>query len=185
MATIFSHPAVPVALALACGRKTIPFSLLAIGVFCSDLPDFDTIGFAFGVPYESQFGHRGFTHSIVAAILIAALFSWRNREFTVNDIPVQRRIVFIFLFLSTISHALIDALTDGGEGVALWWPFSVDRFFFDWSPIPVSPIGKRFFSERGYLVFATELWKIWAPALVIGGLGFAVRKLAGKSARNS
>ena len=51
---------------------------------------------------------------------------------------------FAFLFLCTMSHALLDALTDGGLGVAFFSPFSNERYFFPWTPIRVS----RFFSAR-------------------------------------
>jgi inner membrane protein len=73
MATIFSHPAIPAALALAFGRKIIPRRLLEMGVIASILPDLDVIGFALGIPYESQWGHRGFTHSIAFSLAFAAL----------------------------------------------------------------------------------------------------------------
>ncbi|MDI1226261.1 MAG: metal-dependent hydrolase [bacterium] len=183
MSTIFSHPAVPVAMALALGQKRIPRSLLVIGAFCAILPDFDSIGFAFGIPYESQFGHRGFTHSVFFAVLIAAFFAWRNKEFTVDGAAVKRHIVFAFLFISMVSHPLLDALTDGGEGVAIWWPFSKERFFFDDTPLPVCPIGQNFFSAAGYAALRSELTLIWLPALSLGLGGFIVRKISGRFTR--
>src|ERR1019366_3863980 len=46
-----------------------------------------------------------------------------------------------------VTHPLLDALTDGGSGVMLLFPFSEDRLFFPWRPIHVSPLGVlRFFS---------------------------------------
>src|SRR5215468_1372822 len=68
MPTIFSHPAVPLALGLGLGKKFIPTRLLLAGVVGSILPDFDVIAFRFGIPYEDQFGHRGFSHSFFFAI---------------------------------------------------------------------------------------------------------------------
>lgn len=183
MSTIFSHPAVPVAIGLALGQKTIPRNLLFIGAFCSILPDFDSISFAFGIPYESQFGHRGFTHSVFFAAAVAAFFTWRNSEFKVDGAAVKRAIVFPFIFLSTVSHPLLDALTDGGEGVAIWWPFSAARFFFDDAPLPVCPIGQHFFSAAGYAALKAELTLIWLPALMLGIAGFIVRKVWGRFTR--
>jgi inner membrane protein len=183
MSTIFSHPAVPVAIGLALGQKTIPRNLLFIGAFCAILPDFDSISFAFGIPYESQFGHRGFTHSVFFAAAVAAFFAWRNSEFKVDGAAVKRAIVFPFIFLSTVSHPLLDALTDGGEGVAIWWPFSAARFFFDDAPLPVCPIGQHFFSAAGYAALKAELTLIWLPALLLGIAGFIVRKVWGRFTR--
>jgi inner membrane protein len=36
---------------------------------------------------------------------------------------------------------LLDMLTNGGLGIAVFSPFSRERFFFPVQPIPVSPIG--------------------------------------------
>ena len=55
------------------------------------------------------------------------------------------------------SHGLLDAMTDGGLGVALLWPISNHRYFAPWRPIPVAPIGARMLSGRGLEVVTTEL----------------------------
>lgn len=60
------------------------------------------------------------------------------------------------------SHALLDTLTDGGRGCALFWPFSDARYFAPYRPIPVAPIGLGFLSARGLSVAAVEL-VIFAP----------------------
>ena len=36
----------------------------------------------------------------------------------------------LYLFLSTASHGVLDALTDGGLGVAFFSPFDQTRYFF-------------------------------------------------------
>ena len=124
-------------------------------------PDADVVGFAFGIPYADPFGHRGAAHSILAACVAALAVGLAHRE---------QRARFVLLALLAIgSHALLDALTDGGLGVALAWPFANDRFFAPWRPIPVAPIGLGFLSKRGMLVAATELfyflpvfaWALW------------------------
>ncbi len=175
MATILSHPAVPVAIAFALGGKIIPRPLLIAGIISSILPDADCIGFAFRIPYESQFGHRGATHSIVFALLVAAVWAWQQK-----DMHAKQLVVFAYTFIACISHPLIDAMTDGGLGVAFFWPFSAERYFFPYNPIPVSPIGARFLSGRGLEVFTTELGMLWLPAFVIGGAGFLLRKFTNK-----
>lgn len=180
MPSVFSHPAVPAAIALALGEKRIPRPLWQAGMVASVIPDFDCAAFWFGIPYESQFGHRGFTHSFFFAAAFAALWAWRNMEFTVNGVTEKRWKVFLFIFACTASHPLFDALTDGGEGVALFWPLSTERIFFPWHVIPVSPIGGGFLSARGLHVFTTELLVLWLPCLLIGMAGFAARRLLEK-----
>ena len=85
----------------------------------------------------------------------------------------QRRVRGLRVLLVTLvvvaSHGPLDALTDGGEGVALLWPFSSERFFFPWRPIPVAPIGLRyFFTTSGWRVARVELLgflPLWLLAL--------------------
>jgi len=70
-----------------------------------------------------------------------------------------------FFFLATASHGMLDAMTNGGRGVAFFAPFSDARFFFPWRPIEVSPLGiDRFLSARGMEVMISEFKWIWIPS---------------------
>ena len=60
------------------------------------------------------------------------------------------------LFLVVLSHPLLDMLTDGGLGVALFWPFTPVRYFFPWTPLPVAPLGSGMLSARGVHVVLVE-----------------------------
>jgi inner membrane protein len=63
------------------------------------------------------------------------------------------------------SHPLLDCMTDGGRGCALFWPLDGARHFAPWRPIPVAPIGFDYVSQRGLCVAAAEL--LWfAPAWI-------------------
>jgi inner membrane protein len=64
-----------------------------------------------------------------------------------------------------VSHPLLDTLTDGGLGCALFWPFDTQRYFAPWNPIPVAPIGRALFSRVGPFVMLTEL-ALFAPVFV-------------------
>src|SRR5712671_3192229 len=101
MASLVAHPIVPLAVAAVLGRKVVPLSVVALGVLLSILPDADSIGFRFGISYSSPFGHRGFTHSMGAALVTAALASLLVRKSVTNHFAV-----FIFLFVSMFSHGL-------------------------------------------------------------------------------
>ncbi len=119
----------------------------------SMLPDLDVVTFILGIPYEAPLGHRGAAHSLVAALLLAGLFAPLLKQYF--SLSTTRSFALSFMVIA--SHGLLDTLTDGGHGIALLWPFSDERFFAPWQPIPVSPIGFAFFSERGLHVFLTEL----------------------------
>src|SRR5438067_7079315 len=125
------------------------------------LADVDVLAFRFGIPYSAPFGHRGATHSILFALTVGtatALLLARTDRSTFCRSAVVACLV-------AVSHPLLDAMTDGGLGVALLWPFSTARFFAPWRPIPVAPIGARMLSDRGLHVAALEaLWSL--PVLV-------------------
>jgi inner membrane protein len=125
-------------------------------------PDLDVVGFLFRVPYGSPWGHRGASHSLVAAFLWALL-----SMLLANRLQAPRRIVFILVWISTTSHTLLDACTNGGKGVALLWPLTNERFFFPFRPILVSPIGTRFFSARAFDVLGSEICWVGLPSLML------------------
>jgi inner membrane protein len=81
----------------------------------------------------------------------------------------SRSRAWLYLFLATASHGVLDAATDGGLGVALLAPFDAERVFFPFRPIAVSPIGaSAFVSARGAAVLASELLWIWLPFALLG-----------------
>jgi inner membrane protein len=73
----------------------------------------------------------------------------------------------ITAILVVASHPLLDTLTNGGLGCALFWPFDNARYFAPWRPIPVSPIGLGFFSPYGMFVAAVELL-VFSPLFWFG-----------------
>jgi inner membrane protein len=173
MASAFAHVVVPATLYLALKSPAFNWRLLLLGAFMSVLPDADVAAFHFGIPYASQWGHRGFTHSISVALVLALLASHFANKF--NSKPLT---VFIVSFVSCLSHAALDALTSGGLGVALYWPFSHERIFADFRPIRVSPIGiKNFFTARGWTVIASELQWVLLPCIALGCVLHCARRL--------
>jgi inner membrane protein len=162
--TIFSHAVFASAVGRAYVAKRVPARFWILTAICAMLPDVDAIGFAFGVPYDSMLGHRGLTHSIAFAVVVGLLVGYLIRD---GVEFLSRRKLFVYFTLVTLSHPLLDALTNGGRGVALFAPFSNTRYFFPFRPIEVSPIGMRFFSSRGLAVLASEVVWVWLPALLI------------------
>lgn len=143
------------------------------------IPDFDYAGFVMRVPYDSAWGHRGMTHSIFFSVLASlcvmnffTAFGWRRWV-----------LVFCFFF-SMLTHALLDALTNGGLGVAFFAPYSHVRYFFPWQPIQVSPMGASFFSERGLVVLISEFFWIGIPCLGILLLHFLFKSRGAKTPKS-
>jgi inner membrane protein len=169
MPTVFTHPAVPLALGLGLGRDVISGRLLAAGVVASILPDLDVLAFRLGIPYASPYGHRGFTHSITFALGVALLGAVACRVLHASALAA-----LLFLFVAAVSHCLLDCFTNGGLGMALFWPFSNERYFAPFQVIEVSPIGAaHLFTRRGATVIVSELFWVWLPCAVVGlGLTF-------------
>jgi inner membrane protein len=148
--------------------------LVAIGALCAVLPDADVIAFSFGIPYAHMLGHRGLSHSLAFAACLAVLLTWALARGE-HELPALR--VSLFCFLAIASHGLLDALTDGGLGIAFFAPFSSERYFFPWRPIAVSPISvRRFFSQRGLAILANEFVTVWMPALGLFAMGILWRR---------
>jgi inner membrane protein len=170
MPTIFSHPAVPLGIAVGLGTQIIPKPLLLAGALVSVLPDLDVVAFAFGVPYEHQFGHRGASHSFVFAAFVALLGACARRILQTSFVRA-----FFFVFVVTGSHGILDAFTNGGLGVAFFWPWSENRFFSPFRPIKVSPIGISDFLPYAAGVLLSELLWVWIPCM-LGGAALAAHR---------
>jgi inner membrane protein len=69
----------------------------------------------------------------------------------------------IFFFVVTASHGFLDLFTDGGLGIAYFWPVTSTRFG-PWGPIRVSMIGRGFFSARSWQTLKSEFLWVWLPA---------------------
>ena len=158
MPTVLTHAAIPLALWCASERGRISGRLLGAGVVAAVLPDADVLAFALHIPYADAFGHRGASHSLLFAGLLAALATLLCRH-----LHAGRMQALAFVFICALSHPLLDALTSGGLGVALWWPWSEQRLFAPWRPIRVSPFANGFFSARGLQTLLSELRWVWLP----------------------
>jgi inner membrane protein len=168
MPSAFSHAVAALGIGAAVFGRKAPSRALAVGAVCAALPDADVIGFKLGVRYGDLLGHRGLSHSLTFAAVLAALALPLVRR---ENGPSLRRL-WTFLFLATASHGLLDAMTNGGLGIALLSPLDLTRYFFPFRPIEVSPISPgRFFSARGLAVMRSELVWVWLPSALLAGIG--------------
>lgn len=177
MASAFAHAIASVAIGKLTFLRKVDWRFWVLGAFCAIIPDADVLAFTFDIPYESVWGHRGITHSLFFALLLA-VFIWFTfyKKATLNTL--RGALILLFFFLATASHAILDAMTTGGLGVAFFAPFHNERYFFSFRPIAVSPIGiKNFFSEWGWRVVKSELIWVGLPSLVILASSTIIRKL--------
>ncbi len=178
MPTIFTHAVVPLAIAVAAGRGHISPKLAVAGAVFAILPDADVVAFRFGIDYADTWGHRGATHSFAFAAICAGALAliWKEARSVLG---------IAFLTFAMASHGLLDTLTDGGLGAALYWPFDNARIFAPETPVRVSPIGRGFFSARGLETILSELRWIWLPCLGLAGLTWGARKQIAKGKRRA
>jgi inner membrane protein len=177
MPTIFTHAVAAVALGKAAAGEKMPARFWVLSALCAVLPDADVLGYSFGVGRGTMFSHRGFSHSFVFALLLSLLVVWLGFRKT-TALSKRWWTLVLYFFIATASHGLLDALTNGGSGVAFFAPFDQTRYFFPWRPIEVSPLGLGFFSPRGLEVIKSEFVWVWIPAALLVALAWAYRKLA-------
>jgi inner membrane protein len=166
------HAAVGAAAGRAAARER-PGRLMVVLALLAMVPDLDVVAFAFGIPYRAPFGHRGAFHSLAMALAIGALCSLAAPAYRLSRLRM-----FVAVSAVVASHGLLDTFTDGGLGIALFWPLSNHRFFFSWRPIPVAPIGSGIFSRYGLHVLLAESL-VAVPLLVYA---FWPRRRTGRAA---
>jgi len=176
MATAFTHAFFAVTFGKMCFPRRRTLRFWAVAILGSILPDLDIYSFPLGFPYGHFLGHRGFSHSLFFAFLLSLTvvgFIFRG------EAPFSKSWWkwTAFFFLLTSSHGLLDAMTDGGLGVAFFSPFSQTRYFLPWRPLRVSPIGlEGFFSPWGREVILSEIAWVGAPSLCLLALIWIARR---------
>jgi len=139
-----------------------PYHVLTLGL--AMLPDLDVVSFYFGIPYGARLGHRGLSHSLFVALLISLLVALAASGL----FAVSWWLLWLCFFAAMASHTLLDAMTDGGLGVALFSPLDDRRYFLPFRPIRVSPIGLAALGRWGRPALRSEVLWVWLP------LGLAV-----------
>lgn len=140
-------------------RPAIDWRPAAAWAALSMLPDADVISLPLGVAYGSAWGHRGATHSLAFAVGVGLAIAIVARM-------LGRPALWTGALAAAVlaSHPILDTLTNGGLGCALFWPFDHTRYFAPWRPIPVSPIGLSYLSAYGMYVAVSEL-VIFSPVI--------------------
>ena len=174
MASVFGHAILAGAVGTSLKKELRKPKVFILGILCSVFPDADILSFRFGIPYESFWGHRGFTHSIVFGLLfgigIMIVFHWKSKF-------KNKGLLALYYSICTVSHGVLDGMTTGGRGVAFFSPFDTTRYFLPFREIQVSPIGaSRFFSEWGMEVIRSEAFWLGIPCLIFMFMVILFRK---------
>jgi inner membrane protein len=92
------------------------------GAIAGTIPDLDVILRSFTDEISATQMHRGFSHSIVFAVLIAPLLGWiaKKIHFKLKDVSFKDWTKLFFW--TTVTHPLLDAHTTWGT--QFFWPFN-------------------------------------------------------------
>lgn len=175
MATAFTHAIVAAGLTGLAPKPIAKLRLCLCLMLVAILPDADVIAFKLDIAYGDVWGHRGITHSLVFALLLALPLSYLlvARQYWWRW---QQWLVLLLLFMATASHGVFDAMTNAGLGVGFYLPFENERYFFAWRPIIASTVNPlNFFNSTAWLILKTELLYIGLPSVVFYGVLYTVR----------
>ena len=92
------------------------------GAIAGTIPDLDVILRSFTDEISATQMHRGFSHSIVFAVIIAPLLAWiaKKIHFKLKDVSFKDWTKLFFW--ATVTHPLLDAHTTWGT--QFFWPFN-------------------------------------------------------------
>ena len=94
------------------------------GAVAGNIPDLDLLGGFFMDPARLLTFHRGFTHSIVFALLLAPILGYFiNRRY--REKGAHWREWSVLVFVAMVLHPILDCFT--AYGTELFWPFSARR----------------------------------------------------------
>jgi inner membrane protein len=183
MCSAITHSLVGLAIARVGTSARMPARYWVAAALLAAAPDLDAIGYSLGLgpPGGSIWSHRGLTHSLPFAVVVAgvgtlALFSHRIAESTRGvamanlgwGSPIPRWQVWLIFAVAMASHGLSDMATNGGAGIALFSPATAWRSKWAFTPVEVSPLSiGAFFSEWGVRVLWSELRWVLLPVGVV------------------
>lgn len=169
MASIIGHGVVGYTILKVASKSSLKV-LILLAIVSSILPDIDVLAFHSGIPYDAPLGHRGFTHSILFAMIWAVVLMLIFGR-------AHKKLFFLVIFLSTVSHGILDAMTTGGRGVGFFIPFENERYFLPFKVIKVSPLNiSDFFSEWVWQVILSEFKFVVIPCVIVLVILYLIKK---------
>jgi len=113
----------------AVGGRKMGWKASFWGAIAGTIPDLDVFFNNFYPPLEAALVHRGFSHSIVFAVLFSPIFAWLI-HILYRKKYLYKTWLYLF-FLGIITHPILDIFTN--YGTSLLWPYparlSLDSIF--------------------------------------------------------
>ncbi len=135
MPSFFGHAAAGIALGAAFTDERTPRRTWILGALCATAPDLDWFTAFLRVHPGNFLAHRGITHSLLGAVLLAlAVYVLGLKQEQRNPR------IGAYLLLASLSHGMLDACTSGPVGVAFFYPFSTSRWGCYWQPFRDAPL---------------------------------------------
>ncbi|MFI5059502.1 MAG: metal-dependent hydrolase [Candidatus Acidiferrales bacterium] len=108
-----------------------PRSILPIALAAGIIADVDALSSLFG-PFAYLNWHRTYTHSLLAALLLAVLFAVVYRFAAPQQLQSRFSVlaILVLTLLAQCLHLLLDVCQP--DGVLLFWPFSAAQIAEDW-----------------------------------------------------
>ena len=108
------------AVAEAVAGKRLGAKAALWGAIGGTIPDLDVFLRFFYDPLDAALVHRGFSHSLLFALIIAPLLGWISHKLSKEKYTLK---MWISLwFLSVVTHPMLDIFTN--YGTQFLWPFS-------------------------------------------------------------
>lgn len=92
------------------------------------IPDLDVLVSPFFSEVDGLFVHRGFSHSLIFAFLLAPLLGWLIHQIHKKKMNIRRREWTVLIFWAAFTHPVLDYFTTYGTGAFL--PFQNYRVEF-------------------------------------------------------
>lgn len=145
------------------------FMPILAGAFLANAADLD---FFLVFTFHSRAWHRGFSHSIILALVVCLIF-----VVSLGRRHIREALAYGLAFAS---HGILDYVTTKeGGGVELLWPFSSDRFVLGW--VGLSELPSRLAAMEIVKSLVME-FALFAPLLI---LVIGLRKYIWKGARTT
>jgi inner membrane protein len=175
MPSVFAHAFVGAALG-SVGPRSVRGTRLTLGLATiAAAPDLDALGLWLGIPYGHWLGHRGLTHSIAFALLVAPACVALIHP-ALPHRGARAAAVALLYALACASHGVLDAFTNGGLGIGFFIPFSSERYFFPVRPLMTSSLDPAdAFGRRGLAVLRSEARWIGLPTLAFLAVAILAR----------
>ncbi len=137
------------------------------GAIAGTLPDLDVFLSFFNHPIDSALLHRGFSHSLVFALLMTPVLAWLVNKLYRQKYPMKLWIKLFFLAI--VTHPLLDIFTN--YGTEFLWPFSF-RITFN-SVFVLDPLYTIPFSICLLIALFMKRDNVWRSRVNWIGIGYS------------